>query len=90
MECEKEHVDHAHRNVLALQSGLVARVLELTALQLLQALQFEADDAEQEAQQALQMAEEQLMELACTVQRFQEQIAQVLPDVSRKRAHDHM
>ena len=56
----------------------------------LQALQYEADDAEQDAQQALQMAEEHLMDLACTVQQFQEQIAQVLPDVSRKRAHDQL
>ncbi|EIE26560.1 hypothetical protein COCSUDRAFT_59086 [Coccomyxa subellipsoidea C-169] len=54
------------------------------------ALQYEADDAEQDAQQALQMAEEHLMDLACTVQQFQEQIAQVLPDVSRKRAHDQL
>ena len=55
-----------------------------------QALQYEADDAEQEAQQALQMAEQHLMNLACTVQQFQEQIAHVLPDVSRKRGHAQM
>ncbi len=57
---------------------------------LAQVLQREADDAEQEAQQTLQIAEEHLMHLACAVLRFQEQIAQVLPDVSHKQGNNHM
>lgn len=56
----------------------------------IQALQIDADEAEQEALQTLQFSEDQLMDLACTVQKFQEQIAQVLPDVTRKRCHDQI
>ncbi|BDA40834.1 hypothetical protein COCOBI_01-4880 [Coccomyxa sp. Obi] len=53
-------------------------------------LQREADDAEREARQTLQIAEEHLIHLACAVQRFQEQIAQVLPYVSHKQGNNHM
>lgn len=43
----------------------------------MQALQYDAEMAEQESQQTLQVTEERLIDLACKVQQFHEQIAQV-------------